>query len=357
MSANDDSGEKTEQPTAKKLRDARRDGEVPKSHDLSHTATTLIWALLLLGLGGFFADRLSALIELAWTEVDIAAPDALRTVGFAALQTLLLLTVLPLGIVALGGVLVELMQTGVVFAPKRIAPQLSRLSPATGFKRVFSLDNVFEMAKALFKTALLSGLIVVLIKQHLADILRVPDGGIAAYAGLDRRLILQLIGWVVALFAFVSIGDLLFQRFSHRKRLRMTKDEVRRERKEEDGDPQLRGQRRRLHRQWSTQDARQAAREATALVVNPTHIAVALQYDPATTAVPLITAKGEGNLARLMRLEAEAAGVPVIRNVPLARGLNYRGEEDDYVPEEFFDAVAEVIAWAQQMRAAPSGTP
>jgi type III secretion protein U len=137
----------------------------------------------------------------------------------------------------------------------------------------------------------------------------------------------------------------------------MSKADVRREYKQEEGDPQLRSHRKRLHKQWSSQDARKAAREATALVVNPTHIAVAILYDPEQTAIPLITAKAEGPLAQLMRREAEDAGVPVIRDVPLARALNYVAEEDDFIPEEYFDAVAEIIAWAERVRSDSSRPP
>lgn len=346
----DDSGEKTEQPTAKRLRDARRDGDVPKSQDLNHTVTTLVWTLLLLGLSGFAADRIGSLLDFTWTQTDLSSPTALRDVGIAVLKTFALLTILPLGIVALCGAFVEFLQVGAVLAPKRVMPQGSRLNPANGFKRIFSTDNLFELVKGLIKTLLLGAVVFWLMKHYLPDILRLPAAGLQAYMGLDRRILLMLGACIVVLFAFVSIADRLFQNYSHRKRLRMSKSDVKREHKQDQGDPQLRGQRKRLHRQWSNQDARQAARNATALVVNPTHIAIAILYDPAQTAVPTITAKGEGHLAKMMRREAKDAGVPIIRNVPLARSLNFCAEEDDFIPEEFFDAVAEVLAWAERMR-------
>jgi type III secretion protein U len=350
-------GEKTEQPTHKRLRDSRRDGDIPKSQDLSHTATTLIWTLVLLGFSGYAADRVAALLESAWTQVDLDSPGALREMGWAAVKTLLEVTVIPLGAAGLCGVFVEFLQTRGLFAPRRIAPQFSRLNPAGGLQRMFSVDNVFEIAKSLAKTLLLVALVFLVIRHYLPDILRLPEAGIGAYAGFDRRMLLTLSAGVVVLFTFVSVGDRLYQNYSHRKRLRMTKDEVRRERKEEHGDPQLRSQRRKLRRQWSSQDARQAARTATALVVNPTHIAVAILYEPEQTAIPLITAKAEGNLALLMRRDAEEAGVPVIRDVPLARALNYRGEEDDFIPEEYFDAIAEIIAWAERVRGPGAESP
>ena len=351
MSKNDDgTGEKTEQPTEKRLRDARRDGDVAKSHDLTQTATTLAWLLVLAGLAGYMADRVSALTEHAWLEVDLTSPNALREVGMDAAKTLVVLTVLPLAIVGAIGALVEFLQTGGVFAPKRITPQLGRLNPAAGLQRVVSLDNLFELAKGLVKAAIIGVLIVLLMRHYLPDILEIPEAGIAAYVGLDRRLILMLGAWIVVLFIGVSIADRLYQKFSHRKRLRMSKHDVKRERKQEEGDPHTRGERRQLHRRWASQDAREAARSATALVVNPTHIAIAILYEVERTAVPMITAKGEGHLAQLMRREAEEAGVPIIRDVPLARALNYHGEEDDFIPEEYFDAVAEVIAWAEKLR-------
>jgi type III secretion protein U len=354
MSNDNGTGEKTEQPTEKRLRDARRDGEVAKSHDLSQTATTLVWMLVLAGFSGYCADRIGALVEHAWSRVDLASPNAMSEIGWDAAKTAFMLTVIPLALVGVCGALVEFLQIGAVFAPKRVAPQGSRLSPASGLQKIVSLDNVFEIAKSLVKTAILAVLIFLVIRHYLPDILNVPAAGVAAYIGLDRRLILTLCAWVVVLFAFVSIADRLFQKFSHRKRLRMSKDEVRREQKEEEGDPHTRGQRKSLHRRWATQDAREAARSATALVVNPTHIAVAILYEAERTAVPVITAKGEGNLARLMRLAAEDAGVPVIRDVPLARALNFHGEEDEFIPEDYFEAVAEVIAWAERLRGAAS---
>lgn len=357
MSQDDGTGEKTEQPTEKRLRDARRDGDVPKSHDLSQTATTFVWILVLTGLGGYGADRIGELVEHAWSRADLSSPAVLREVGADAIGAVMWLTVVPLAIVGLAGALVEFLQTGGVFAPKRIAPQPARLSPASGLKRIFSVDNLFEIVKSLAKTAILTVLIVLIVRHYLPDILELPVAGIEAYIGLDERMILALASWVVVLFAFTSIADRLYQRFAHRRRLRMSKHEVRQERKQEEGDPHTRGQRKRLQRRWAAQDARAAAREATALVVNPTHIAIAILYQVEQTAVPLVTAKGEGNLALLMRGEAEAAGVPVIRDVPLARALNFYCEEDDYIPEEYFEAVAEVLALAEHFRVRPGDYP
>jgi type III secretion protein U len=141
MSTNDGGGEKTEQPTPKRLRDARRDGDVPKSRDLTQTVTTLAWTLVLLGLSGYFSDRLGSLLEFSWTQVDLSSAHALLDAGVAAAQTLVLLTVVPLAIVGACGLVAEFLQAGGVFAPKRLVPQFSRLNPAEGAKRLFSKEH------------------------------------------------------------------------------------------------------------------------------------------------------------------------------------------------------------------------
>src|SRR5262245_6337376 len=233
MSSNEDAGQKTEEPTPKRLRDARRDGDVAKSRDLGQTVSTLVWIALLAGLSGFFAKRIGTLLEFAWTELDLSSPTAMADVGAAAIKTFLLLTVLPLGIVSVIGVFAEFLQVGPVFSFKRIAPQGSRLSPGEGFKRVFSMDNIFEMAKSLFKTALLGSLVFFILRHYLPDMLEVPAAGMSAYIGLDRRLILVLGASIVGLFAFISVADRVYQNYSYRKKLRMTKSDVRREQKED----------------------------------------------------------------------------------------------------------------------------
>ena len=208
-----ESSDKTEQPTAKRLRDARRDGDVPKSQDLNHTVTTLVWTLLLAGLSGFAADRIGSLLDFSWTQTDLSSATALRDVGIAALKTFALLTIVPLAIVALSAACVEFLQVGALFAPKRITPQGSRLNPANGFKRMFSSENFFELAKALLKTLLLAAMLAWLMKHYMPDIMRLPAAGLQAYVGLDRRMLLVLGASIVVLFAFVSIADRLFQNY------------------------------------------------------------------------------------------------------------------------------------------------
>ena len=213
------------------------------------------------------------------------------------------------------------------------------------------MDNLFEVAKSIAKTIVLISIVTLIALSSLRAILLLPTADVLIYSETNNRLLLLLFAWVVALFCFFSIADWMYQKYSFERKQRMSKYDIKRENKEQDGDPHTRGARRSLHRQWASQSAQQAARQANAVVVNPTHIAVALYYKAGETLVPIISAKGEGDLARLIRESAEDAGVPVVRNIDLARSLNFRCEEDDYIPEDMFDAVAEVLAWAERLKA------
>lgn len=352
MAKNDGSGEKTEQATPKKIRDARGEGQVAKSRDLSQTATLFIWTALLAGMASFYTDRLAYFATMSWTFVNAADPASLMTLGYTAVKVFLALTIVPMGIVALFGSLIELIQVGPLFAAKRIVPQPNRLDPAAGLKRLFSSQNLIEVARAIAKTALLMTLTALLVNMYLPDILQLPKVAPQVSGLLQKSILLTLMTWIVILFAVFSILDWLLQKWQHAKNLRMSKSDVRRENKDDQGDPQIRSQRKQLHQQWANQSALEATRNATALLVNPTHIAIAILYLPEETTVPIVSAKAEGNLAALMRKEAEESGVPIVRNVALARAINFQVDEDNEIPEAFFSAVADIVLWAEQWRAA-----
>lgn len=352
MSKSDAGGERREKATPRKLRDARKQGKVSSSRDLSRTMTSLIWLLLLLLLPATFYSHLAELSESALLLVQGAdAPNLLAFVQKAG-DVVLLLTALPIAAVAVVGILVTRLQTGPVFSFDRVKAKLSNISPASGIKRVFSASNLFEVVKGLIKTAVIFGFVALILKYHADDIPNLVTQPAIVVGEFDHWLHLLLLAATTAALLFVSIGDFLFQRFDFMRNMRMNKEELRRERQSHEGDPQLRSQRRRLQRQWASGNARQAARSATALVVNPTHIAVALFYEADSESLPTVTGAGEGQLAALMRMEAETAGVPVLRSIALARSLYFVCEDDDEIPERFFDAVAEVLAWAISVREA-----
>lgn len=349
--AKNDTGEKTEQPTQKKLRDARREGQVGKSKDLTHTAGTLVWALLLVTLSGWMASQIAALLEETWVRIEQLSIEHLLAAGYAAGLTLLILTIVPLAIAAVVTTLAEFLQTGPILAPKKIAPKMSNIGLTEGFKRMFSVDNFFEVIKSIAKTAVLLVIVILIARGSLDAMVHLPVADVMAYPRLTQHILVRLFFWVIALFTLFSIVDWLYQRHSFLRKQRMSKYDVKKENKDQDGDPNTRGERRSLHRQWATEGAGDVVRTAKAIVVNPTHIAVAIAYEPGDTDVPLICGRAEGPGALALREAAEEAGVPVLRNVMLARELHYRCELHDVIPEDLFDAVAEVLVWADSLRA------
>ncbi len=323
----------------------------PESH-----GHALAWLLLLGGLGGFFADRIGALLDFAWTQLDLSSPMHCETWRRRA-KTFALLTILPLGTVALCGVLADFLQVGAMFAPKRIMPQGSRLNPATGFKRMFSLENLFELAKSLLKTLMLAA-VLVLVDQSTTSRTSCGCPPRGCVRRLDRRLMLMLGAWIVVLFAFVSIADRLFQNYSHRKPAA-----------HEQAGRETRAQGR------SRRSAAARATQATApAMVAPGCTSGGAQCHGAGRQ-PNAHRHRHSLRARTDRRadhhcerrrpsctdDAQGSGGsrrPDHSRRAAGTRANFRAEEDDFIPEEFFDAVAEVLAWAERQRATgASGQP
>ncbi len=360
MADKNDGGDKTEKPTPKKLRDARRKGQVAKSKDLTSTVELWVWTALFLLATALAVRELMQLFEASLASLSQPFANSAPAVGMLAWRTLLALTALALLPVAGVGLVCEYLQAGPVFTMERIKPKLENLDPVEGVKRMFSMDNLVELAKSVAKTALLATVGVLVLRGALPDLAELfglasaPPGTAAAGAigmalGELTRSVLVL---TAAAFVFVALLDLAWQQHSFTKKMRMSRRDMRQELKESEGDPYVKQQRQQAHLEWTQRNAQQAARQANVLVVNPTHVAIAIDYDRDSCPVPTIAAKGEDHVARAMREAAEEAGVPIVRNVGLARDLLARGEVGAIVPPDLFDIVAEVVLWAREVRAA-----
>ena len=351
MADEQDSGERTEQPTARRLRDARKRGDVHKSREIATTAGLL--AMLVVGslMIGFAGSRLAALLELAIASIGKPFGAASLELGWAAalaLVTVVLAFALPIAMVAL---LSDFLQVGPVFSFEKIRPKLDRLDPVAGLKRMFSTDNAVELFKSLAKTVLLATIAWLVLRQMLGKATPLIHGGAQALGEAIRVSLVQLVAWTVAIFAVIAVADALYQRRSFLNKMRMSMSEIKRENKEDGGDPYLKQRRRELHQEWAQRNSMAATEQAHLLVVNPTHVAIALAYDPEKTPVPMVSAKGEDALALEMRERARDAGVPILRDIGLARSLLARARVGDVVPDDLFDAVAQAIVWARGVRA------
>ena len=330
---------RTEQPTPKRLREARRRGEVAQSRELTGAAALGAGLLALAATGGHATRELASLMraQLAAAVGGGSDPAAALHAGLVVVARLSLApAAAAVGAAALAGAL----QTGFCFSPGALSPRAERVSPLKGLRRLLAPSSVLAVLLGLVKAAAL----VAIAATWLGD----AGASLAGLARLDARALwgaLPLLGGLSArlavAYALLALLDLALARFRHRRALRMTRDEVRREHKEEEGDPTHRAERRRLHR--ALVEAGPVA-GATIVVVNPTHVAVALRHDRGGEDAPRVVAKGTGLAAARIRSAARRAGVPIVRDVPLARALHRLAEVGDEIPEELYEAAAAVLA-------------
>ncbi|HEX8188313.1 MAG TPA: EscU/YscU/HrcU family type III secretion system export apparatus switch protein [Pyrinomonadaceae bacterium] len=346
-------GEKTEQPTAKRLRDARRKGQVARSHDLSSAVLLVVSVAVLYLAGGHVAawagGAMREQLEQAATyrgPLDQAAALGALFGGVKAMAFVLAPLFAALLVVAL---LANYFQVGSVFSFETVKPNANKLNPAEGFKQKFLKARPYvELGKTALKLVIASVVVGAALwgaRRDIVELTRQPAQLAASYA----VSLIFTIGLRVGL-AFLAIGaaDYFLQRYFHRRELMMTKHEVKEEYKETEGNPLHKSLRRARHREILMQAMMDAVRRANVVVVNPTHLAVALNYERDQMAAPTVVAKGADLMAAQIRKIAEEADVPVMRDVPLARAL-YELEVDAEVPEELYESVAVVLRWVYKL--------
>jgi type III secretion protein U len=353
----DDSADKTEKPTPKRLREARKRGDVPKSKDLSSTVGTLVWLLMMAALLPLFRQELSELIDrvfLAMTQRG-HLQDVVVPVATDAVRVLLVVGVGPALLSGVIGTLVEFLQVRGVFTFEKVKPDLKHLNPVEGVKKMFSPENLIEVVKSIVKAVVIISLFIVLTRMYARDMFLLSATDPRQVGGLWWRISMVFVIWALVFFLFVSLADAMLQQFNYIKKLRMSRRDIKQEFREDEGDPYIKQKRKQLHQEWAQQNMRAGARRANVVVTNPTHLAVALYYEKGETVVPIVTAKGEDEMARVIRETAQEEGIPMMRNVDLARALYAEVEMDDYVPRELFEAIAQVLIWARDVRALGEG--
>lgn len=342
MSGERSGGEPTEKPTAKRLRDARRRGEVAQSRDLTGVGVLLAAAAACLvtapswaaALGAFCRDCLAG--AAAWPE------SASRAVLGRAADLLLLASGPALGAAVVAALLVGLFQVRPLWTWEPLRPKLARLEPIGGLKRLFGIRRLVDLARSLVALAALMAVVAVTLKEALPDLLGLTASGPAAVTSTLGHWVVVLIGRGGLVLIVAAALDYGLQRYRHERDLRMTKEEVRREQKESEGDPGHRAARRRLHQEILEHDMVERVRTADLVVVNPTHIAVALRYEAARDPAPRVVAKGEHLLAARIKEVARQARVPIFHDVPLARALHTLSPGEE-IPEALYVAVADLL--------------
>jgi len=341
--------EKTEQPTPKKLKKAREDGQVAHSKDFTQMVLTVALFGYLLADAESVARRLGAMLLLPVRVLGMPFDDAVDVVLDQLARDAVIL-LLPYLLIVIGlGLLTEMLQTGMNISFKALKPSGKKLNVANNVKNIFGQKNLVEFLKSSLKIAILSSILYVVLRDSLGTLLLLPQGGPDG-VGVAIGVLLQALMVKVTLgYAIIAAADFVWQRRHHRKQLMMSKDEVKQEYKEAEGDPHIKHQRKHLHQEMLQHGAVQKAREASVIVTNPTHLAIAIDYDPERTPLPVVLAKGEGALAERMVQAAREAGVPVLQNIPLAWALQETAAVDQYIPSELVEPVAEVLRMVRDL--------
>jgi flagellar biosynthesis protein FlhB len=341
-----DDSQRTEEPSGRKLSKARDRGQVAQSREINN------WFMIGTGLGlvVFGGGPIAHTVGMALKRY-IESPQELSVDGalwpavretLGTIGTALALPMILLIVAALAG---SLIQTGLLFAPEKLSPKLDNLSPMKGFTRLFSARGLIEFGKTLAKLAVVIAVVVILMRPELARLPLMSGLDASAMLGEIARLTGRMgLGVFVAL-TFIAMLDYAFQRFSFMKSMRMSKQEVKEEFKQSEGDPMIRARLRQIRMDRARKRMMAAVPTASVVVTNPTHVAVALKYELGAEGAPTVVAKGAELMAARIREIATEHKVPIVENPPLARALYHNVEVDQQIPSEHYKAVAEIIGY------------
>lgn len=343
-------GEKTEQPTPKRIEKAREEGQVAKSQEFN-SAFTLLGSFLVLYylFGGMLEEiQLKMLESLSLT----AAPDLTPGDGYYLIMDHIIFIaelVAPVMIASavIGGV-VSFIQVGPMLNLKIIQPKFEKLDPIKGAKNILSLKSLVEMAKSIAKATVISYIAYQQVNKHWSKLTSLSHQGLEPGLLFLADMIFQIAIRILVFMVILGIIDLIYQRWDHNKKLMMTKQEVKEERKEMEGDPHVKSKRRQIQKEMSVNRMMSAMEEADVVITNPTHVAIALKYKLDEMDAPVVIAKGEGYVAQKIKEKAKELDVITVENKPLARALNSTTEIGQKIPADLFQAVAEILAFVYQ---------
>jgi flagellar biosynthetic protein FlhB len=346
-------GERTELPTGRRLSEARNRGQVAKSQDLG-SALDLTGAVLLIVAGGGAAIAgLAGLVrrvlqgQVPGDPLNPGALDALlmwTLVEAAKIIAPALLIMLAVGLVG------NISQIGWHITTDPLHPKIERLNPWAGLKKLFNPRSLMKTGMNSVKLFVVATVAALLIRKDLPMIAALPGLGVAQ--GLYKTALIggELVAWLLVIFLALGLADFAYQRWRHTRDLMMTRQEVKEERRDVDGDPEVKSRRLRMARDIAMQRIRQDVPRADVIVTNPTHFSVAIKYDPDTMRAPRIVAKGADDLAYRIREVAIANGVPIVERAPLARALFWGVDVGHEIKPQFYEAVAEVLAYVYRLK-------
>lgn len=350
--ASDEFGEKTEAPTARRKADARNDGSVAKSPELGGALMlavgTLLVALLGPGILGTFKTVLADVLSDSVVDSPLSVSDAATVAGYVALAGgRIALPVLLL--LAVAAYVFQFVQVGWLITLKPLTPKLSKLNPIQGAKRLVGLSSWFKAALSVVKFAVIMAVVLFTIYQHRREIVVMAYLSPIQGVGKSALLVLDLSIRLLAVLILLGLIDLAYQRWKHYQDLKMTKQEVKDELKSVEGDPLVKRRRYRMQQSIAMQRINAAVPRADVIVTNPDHISIAIRYDAEKMNAPTVIAKGADYLALRIRQLALLNGIPIVERPPLARALYKQVAVGQEIPPDFYNAVAEILAYVYQL--------
>lgn len=349
--ADDSDLDKSEQPTDSKLKKAKEKGQIPRSRELTSLMILLVGIMLFWIMGTNFVSKLKAIIQQAMLVAHRTDDDKQIIFNLINLLTAGFWAILPIFVgLVIVAIIAPLSVGGLLFSLQSIKPNLGKLNPISGFKRLFSLRIFSELFKSILKVVLIAFAAALFLIHQFPNMLALPSMYLNnALSQVMQLLIYASLLIVLALIPMVGF-DIFYQIWSNLKKLKMSKQEVKDEFKEQEGNPQIKGRIRQMQKAIARRRMMKDVPKANVIVTNPTHYAVALQYDEKTMSAPKILAKGTDNIASKIKQIAQEHQIPQLEAPPLARALYRHGEIGKSIPAELYAAVAQILAWVYQLK-------
>ena len=343
--------ERTEDATPKRLREARKKGQVAQSKDLS-TIVVLIGAFGIIAfMRGYMAGEFKKLMEssfelIARRDLSVELLFLQVSQAFHSWVRILFPFLLAMSIVAIG---IGFIQIGPIFSAEPLKPQFKRVNIIENLRNMFKITTFVELLKNIAKVSLIFLLAYFVVSDSLREVVLTTGATIDQSTDLASGMVVRFLIRVFSVFIVIALLDMAVQRWQYRKQLRMTKEEVKREYKQDEGDPLIKGERRRFHQELAMSDVRQAVGMSDVVITNPTELAIAVKYDDKEMAAPMITARGQRLFAQAIREYAEEQTVPIVQNIPLAWTL-IELDVGDEIPEELYAAIAEILVYVYRLK-------
>lgn len=347
-----DDSDKTEEPTDQKLREARKKGQIFKSQDVIATLLLVATTGILSGAGAWMYLNIAGFTKT--TFLSIGEPSLEKIGGFEKFLYVMIVfakVMLPILTVAfITAILANIAQIQFLFSTESLNPKLSKLNPIEGFKRIFSAKSLMEFAKQTSKLIIVGYICYKVIRAEISKLIYSSSWDLNFTLLILKKICFKIIGYSIIAMVAIAVIDYMFQKKQFMKQMKMSMQELKDEYKQSEGDPHVKAKIRQLMRQNATARMMEEVPSATAVITNPTHLAVALKYKQGEMPAPKVVAKGEKLVATQIKLIAEDNEVPIIENIELARVLAVSCKVGDYIPLELYKAVAEVLAYLIKLK-------